>query len=317
MIRRIATLIALALIPIAPAWALPDGSAQTPPYTVTGALFDQIVKTSGSVQANKNQGILGYNMTVHDSRYQYALPLCNEVSLVEQNGNAILPAGFVAGDTLVISTRANAAVSTKSCISRVVRQAISRGSSSGECLQNYQVKHGIEGEPQALKPKTEYTYVLSIYARPTLDCDAQAYGSSPITTVVAAGKPFTVWLERDTTSGVKELTRWSLTTDAAGKARFTYTFALPGDSYRFKIIPGGNAVAGDVIGWDAKVADPNPTASPVATPAATTPRLTYAPIIVILVLVLLGAIGAEYWHWVKKKRLNESPEQEYERTPKL
>lgn len=317
MLRRLVASLIFALIPTSVVWALPDGSAQTPPYTVTGALLDQVTKSTATVAASKAQGVNGYTMAFHDNRSQFTLPVCFDPTLVEVNGTTIDPASFAMGDTVVISVRANTAATGQSCISRIVRQDIGRGSSGGECLQNFQVKHAIESDPAKLLIKTEYTYLLSVYARPTLDCDAKAYGASPITTVVANGKPFLVTLQRKTNEGVKELIRWSLTTDTAGQARFSYTFLVPDDSYQFKVTPGGNAVAGDVVGWSAKVVDPNPSPSPTPVVADNMPKLTYGPIVALLVIILLGAIGAEYWHWVRKQRAKESPEQEYDRTPKL
>jgi len=167
--------------------------------------------------------------------------------------------------------------------------------------------------------KTEYTYILTAYARPTLDCDAAAYGSSPITTVVAPVRPFIVTLTRDTPDGTKELMRWSLTTDPAGKASFAYTFNAPGNNYKFHIMPGGNGTPGDVIGWDAKVIDPNPSPSPTPAPAASTGplRLTAAPFITLMVVILAVAIGFETRYWIKKKREHELPEEEYRRTSRL
>ncbi|MDB5179135.1 MAG: hypothetical protein JWN01_1078 [Patescibacteria group bacterium] len=321
MLRRIIAIIMLACLPVAALAAL--SPAPVPPGTVNipGVLLDQSTKTTATATVNKKQGLLGYVLTFHDDKYQYAWPVCENPNLVEVDGRRITdPTGFVVGDTLVVSARANPASNPAVCIDRVVRQTISRGSSGGECLQNFQVRHEIVGSPSPLVVKTEYTYLLTVYARPTLDCDAKAYGTSPITTVIAPNRPFTISLTRDTPSGTKELTRWSLSTDPAGKASLTYTFAVPSTTYKFQVTPGGNATPGDVISWDVKVVDPNPSPSPtpiaVAAPSGSF-RLTAGPFVAILILILLVAGGLEARYWLMKKREHESPEQEYRRTPRL
>lgn len=136
--------------------------------------------------------------------------------------------------------------------------------------------------------------------------------------MVAPNQPFIITLQRDTSGGVKELMRWSLTTDAAGKTSFAYTFAAPSTTYKFQVLPGGNAKPGDVIGWDAKVIDPNPSPSPAPVSSSDGGfRLTTAPFVIILVLVLVGAGIFEAIYWLKKRREHELPEQEYRRTPQL
>ncbi len=317
MPKRLIAILFFVFVPAAGAFALPDGTIQSPPYIVAGALLDEVVKTTVAGKPSKDPTLLGYNLVFHDNQYQYQIPVCVDASLVEVAGGPIDPTAFVTGDTVVVSVRANTSAGAKVCVSRVVRQTISRGSSGGECLQDYQVKHMVDGNPNPLLIKTEYTYLLTIYARPTLDCDGQALGANPITTRVAASKPFAVTLTRDTRTGPLQLNRWSFTTDPAGRASLTTTFALASSGYKFQITPETNAVAGDAIGWGATAVDPHPSPSPVAAPAASATRLTAVPVLVLLLFVLAGAGGAEYWHWVKQKRSHELPEKEYDRAPKL
>ena len=312
MFKRILALLALALLPTGYALAIPTAPVPTAPVTVTGALFDKLVKTTTPNNINKTQGIQGYNVTVHDDNYEYTYPLCANASLVESNGNIVDPNSFISGDTLVVSVQPDPAADAKACIQRVVRQHIARGASSGECLQNYQVKEEIEGSPAPLLPDQEYTYLLRVYARPTLDCDGKAYDTSPITTVVAASKSFAVSLVRGNDSN--PLNSWSLTTDASGRASFSFTFKDPGSDYQFQMTPGGNGSPGDMISWGAKVLDPNPSPSPVATAAGSSgPRLTIWPVIVVLALVLGVGVGMEYRHRLRKSREHELPEDEYRR----
>jgi hypothetical protein len=192
-----------------------------------------------------------------------------------------------------------------------------RGPSQGECLQEFQVKHAIDDSPSPLLAKHEYQYDLTFYNRPTLDCDAAAYGTKPSTTTVASGKPFIIYVDRATDAGRLEVMRWSITTNPAGKTRLSYTFALPAD-YKFHVKPGDTATAGDIIDWSEKVTGPSPSASPAPAAGAASPiKLSTAPIVIILLLVLGWAAAAEYWHRVKKKRSHETPEEEYYRTPDL
>jgi hypothetical protein len=311
MLRRLAALMLIALLPSGLALALPAAPIRADAYTVTGGLLDQVAKSTANVLTNKAQGLGNYNLSFHDDSYQYTLPLCADASLVEVDGRTIDPASFITGDTLVVSVRPNAAAPAKACVSRVVRQKISRGASGGECLQDYQVKQEIEGSPDKLVPQTDYVYQLTAYARPTLDCDRKAYGSAPITTVIAPGKGLIVTLTRDQ----KELKRWSLATDASGKASFSYTFDAPG-AYHFQLAPSV-ATAGDTIGWDAKVTDPHPSPSPAPTAAHSAGKISFLPIVIIIIIIVLAGGAAEYWHWVKKRRANELPEDEYNRVSKL
>jgi hypothetical protein len=285
--------------------------------TISGALLDTITKSTTQTTTLKQQGLLGYDITFHNDTYQYALPLCADVSLVEVNGNNINPVSLVSGDTLVVSVRPNSAAPAKACVSRIVRDKIGRGASGGECLQDFQVKHTIDGQPERLFIKKEYQYQIIAYSRPTLDCDGKAYGSNPITTVVAAGKPFLITLTRAYASGTNELLRWTLTTDKDGHASFSYTFADPSDSYRFNVSPGGNDTPGDVISWDAKVLDPNPSPSPLPTSAASS-GFSPLPLIILIIFIAIGAGAAEYWHRVRYfRRQGETPEQEYQRSEKI
>jgi hypothetical protein len=316
MLRRFVALLALTLMPSGVVLALPDAPAPATPTTVTGALLDTVTKTAPNPQTLKAQGLSNYNVTFHDDKYQYAFSLCADPGLVEVDGRLVDPASFIKGDTLTVSIKPNPAAPAKACVDRIVRQKISRGSSGGECLQDYQVKQEVEGTPEKLLVQTDYVYLLSIYARPTLDCDGKAYGSAPITTVVAPGKPFVVTLTRDTPSGQKELKRWSLTTDAAGKASFDYTFAVASDTYKFTLTPGTQASPGDELSWKANIIDPHP--SPSATPAsASAAKVSSTPIFILLGIVLAAAAGAEYWHWARKRRAVELPEQEYNRINRL
>jgi hypothetical protein len=316
MLRRFVALLTLILLPAGAAFALPDAAAPATPATVTGALLDTVTKTAPNPQTVKAQAISNYNVSFHDDRYQYTFPLCAEPSLVEVDGRLIDPAAFIKGDTLTVSIKPNTATPAKACVERIVRQKISRGSSGGECLQDYQVKREIEGTPDKLLIQTNYVYLLSIYARPTLDCDGKAYGSAPITTVVAPNQPFVVTLTRDTPDGQKELKRWSLTTDAGGKASFDHTFAVAAASYTFTLTPGTQASPGDQLTWKASVVDPHPSPSP-ASGAGSAAKVSSTPIFILLGIVLAAAAGAEYWHWLRRRRAIELPEQEYNRIDKL
>lgn len=312
MFKRLLALVALAFLPAGTALALTSAPVPTAPVTVTGALFDKLVKTNTPNNINKAQGIQGYNVTVHDDNYEYSLPLCANSSLVEVNGNLVDPNSFISGDTVVVSVQPNPAADAKACISRIVRQAIARGASSGECLQNYQVKEEIAGSPAPLLLDQEYTYLLRVYARPTLDCDGKAYGASPITTVVAAAKPFKVALTRG--DNPTELMSWSLTTDTSGRASFAYTFKDPGSDYKFQISPGGDGSPGDQISWSAKVLDPDPSPSPSPAAASSNPpSLSIWPVVVVLAMVLGVGVGMELRHRMLKAREHESPEDEYRR----
>ncbi len=317
MLRRLFLILALSFVPVTAALALSDAPVPTATTNIEGALLDKVAKSKLTAKDIKTQQVLAYEITFHDATYQYTVPLCADAGLVEVDGRTIDPINLIEGDTIVVALRPHTLTPAKSCASRLIRQKISRTASQGECLQGFQVLHEIEGAPKRLVTKYEYTYVLSIYNRPTLECDGKAYGSSPITTTVANSKPFIVYLERETTSGTKELMRWSLNTNSGGKARLAYTFAAPSDTYKFHIMPGGTNTAGDTIGWSANVIDPNPTPSPEPVAGSSASKLSTGPIIIVLVLVLVGAGGAEYWHWVRRKRENESPEQEYQRTQKL
>jgi hypothetical protein len=318
MLRRLLIIFALTLVPSTAALAL-AAPIITTTTNVDGALLDSVTKSTAAPALVRTQGILAYNITFHDNKYTYTVPLCADAQMLEQDGRSVDPINFIPNDTVAVALRPNVATDAKSCASRIVRQKIGSGSSQGECLQGFQVLHEVEGLPTKLVTGTEYTYVLSIYNRPTLDCDGKAYGSSPITTTVAPARPFIVYLDRDTPTGKKELMRWSITTNSGGTARIVYTFAAPSDTYKFHIMPGGTNTAGDLIGWSAKVLDSHPSPSPeAAAPVGSSDfRLTTAPIVAVLVLVLIVAAGAEYWYWVRKKRETESPEQEYQRTQRL
>jgi hypothetical protein len=310
-ISRLALSLLVAALPWAGAWALPDAPVQSAPYTITGALLDQISKSSLSQAAAKAQGLANYNLALHDDQYAYALPLCFEPALVEVDGRLIPDATNLApGDALVASVRPVAG-SGRNCVERIVRQTLSRTPAGGECLQDYQVKHEVEGVPAQLIPNTDYAYQLTVYARPTLDCDGKAYGSAPITTAIASQRPFVVTLLQ----GRTEIKRWSLSTDAAGKVRFTYTFQAPATDYRFVLSPAV-ATAGDSVSWPAAVVDPLPTPSAAPAPAAGH-AVSPLPIIILVVIILAAAGGAEYWHWIKQRREHELPEDEYKRVPKL
>ena len=318
MLRRLAIILGLALMPTTAALALPMAPAPSAPFDVDSAELDAVTTSSLKVADLKKQGVTATGLSFHDDRLQYEYLICDGAQLLEVDGCQIDPANLAAKDSLVVSVRPDAATAAKACISRVVRQKISHGASSGECLQDYQVIKDVDGEPTKYVTKYEYFYTLSIYNRPTLDCDRKAYGATPITTTVAAGKPFIITLTRDSYGETKELMRWSLTTNASGKVRFGYTFGAPSDTYKFEINPAGNAVAGDVIGWSQTVVDSGTAASSSPSPtAASAQRLSAGPIIGVLVFVLLVAGGAEYWHWMRKRRENETPEQEYQRIKNL
>jgi hypothetical protein len=243
--------------------------------------------------------------------------LCDGANLVEVNGATVDPNSLIPGDTLALSVQPNALTDAKACIGRVVRQQVARAASAGECLQNFQVKQEIEGNPSPLFINTEYTYLLRVYARPTLDCDGKAYGTSPITTVVAPGKPFVVTLARG--NGAVNLMQWSLSTDAAGRASFAYTFTEPANNYEFQITPGGGNTAGDAIGWSADLTDPNPSPSPTAEPTASggSPLQLWPIAVVLVVVVIAVGAGLELRHLQRKRRSHELPEDEYRRTPRF
>jgi hypothetical protein len=312
MLRRLIACLALLVAPAAVA-AAPAFPAPATPSIIQNAVFDKYTKSTANTSTLKTQGIQAFNVTAHDQNYSYTFPLCSDSTLVEATGQGISdPTSFVVGDTLTITLNPNPATDTKACYIRILRQQISPGPSGGECLQHFQVKHEIVGDPDKLFLGTEYDYQVTVYNRPTIDCDGKALGAAPITTTVAQGKPFSVSLTR----GGKEVLHWSLTTDTTGKADFPYTFSDPGD-YQFKMTPGGNALAGDEIDWTSSVIDPNP--SPSATPKATVaaPNVGLWPLISLIVFILAAGGFFEYRHRIRKQRVNELPEDEYNRTPKL
>jgi hypothetical protein len=315
MLKTFVALLALALTPTA-VFALPDNSAQAAPYTVSNATLDTLTRTIPPGKPNKDITVLGYAVSFHDTQSQYTLPLCADAAFAEVDGRTVDLTSLTAGDIIVVSVRANTSA-VKSCASRVVRQTATRGPSGGECLQNFQVKREIAGDPSRLYIQTEYTYALTIYNRPTVDCDGKAYGAKPILTTVAAGKPFVVTVQRGTSGDAAQLSRWSLNTDSAGRASFTYTFNLAADTYKFQLVPAGTTAAGDALSWTAQVLDPSPTATTAPVTPAPAFQVTALPLLILLIVVLLGASGGEYWHWVKRKRSHELPEREYERTSKF
>jgi hypothetical protein len=309
MLRRIAAILVFAFLP-AGALALSPAPVRLPPYTITSAVVDQVAKSGSGEAANKSQGLLGYTINVHDSQYQYSLALCANVTLVDIAGHTIEPTLFNAGDTVVVSVRANAAPLVKECVERVVRQSLSQTASEGECLQGFQVKHEVV-DASRLFIGTEYTYQLTIYARPTLDCDADSYGASPITTTVAASKPFVATMLDSDSATAKELTRWSLNTDTAGKATFSFTAPAQPGTYHFQVA-SSVAAAGDAVGWNASIVDPHPSPSPAT--QTSNKGLNGWAIAIPVIIIVLGAGAAEYWHWtIKRRRAHELPEEEYRR----
>jgi hypothetical protein len=321
MLKRLLACLALLAFPSV-ALALSTAPNPTTQTTISGALFDKVAKNTNSTQVNKTQGLLGYTLDAHDNNYAYQQPLCAEVAMVEAAGTTISnPNSFVIGDTLSLTIRPNSvAGAPPACINRIVRQAISHGPSGGECLQNYQIKHSIDGNPSPLLLQTEYSFTVKVYTRPTIDCDGQAYGAAPITSVVAQNKPFTVWLTRKNDTGTLELARWSITTNATGQASFPYNFSVATDSYQFHMTPTGNAAAGDEIDWNTTITDPNPSPTISAAPTSSggsTPKIGLGVVVVVMFALLLGAGFAEYLHWVKKRTRAVIPEQEYLRTPKV
>jgi hypothetical protein len=312
MLRRLLVTLAL-LLPAAAMAALPPAPAPTAQTIVNSVILDSFAKSP--TKPAKGQDLLGYDAKFHTDSLQYAFPVCADAGLVEFDGRTIDPTSFVVGDTLTVTLRPDSTTSFGGCVARVEREQIGRGASSGECLQNFQVKHAIEDTPNPLLINTSYRYQLTIYARPTFDCDGIAYGSAPITTRVAASQPFIVTLTKDTT---QELMRWTITTDGSGKASFSYAYDTPSDNYTFQIAPGTNATAGDTINWTEKVIDPNvqPTPKPLTT--AGTTRLSPWPVIIVLILIAVVAGTAEYLHRAHYfKRLHETPEEEYKRAKKI
>jgi hypothetical protein len=310
--------IAVAVFVVAPqaAWAaLPPAPAPIAPSTVAGAQLDTVTTSGLNPLALKSQSLLGYDMTFHTDAAQYSFPLCADASLVEVDGRTIDPTALVSGDTLSVVLRPNPASTPAACASRIVRFQIGRGPSGGECLQNYQIKQDIAGAPAKLSVRTDYTFRITVYNRPSVDCDGKAYGSAPITTAVAAGQPFLVQLTR--TGSGQELMRWSISTDASGKASFEYSFQEAASDYQFTLTPGQDAAPGDSISWTAAVTDPNATPTPAPTPAAA-PRLSPWPVIVLLALIAVGGGTAEYLHRVRYfRRRSETPEEEYSRAEKI
>ena len=312
MLYRFFVAVLIGLVPAA-AMAIPQAPVPAAPVTVTGALFDNLSGSSTITTANQSAGTQGYIVVFHDANYQYSLPLCTSASLVELNGSRIDPTSFMVGDSLVVSVQPDSAAPAKSCVTRIVRQAISRGPSQGECLQNYQIKHSILNNPSKLLLGSTYIYNITAYARPTVDCDGQAYGSSPITTSVAPNQAFTVTL----LEGTAQLKTWSVTTDAGGKASVDYLFTDPSDQYKFEVTPQTQTAPGDVIGWNASVINPTPSPTPGVTNTPST-QVGAGPIVIVLILVMLGGGGAEYYFLTRKRaRAHELPEDEYRRTRKL
>jgi hypothetical protein len=309
---------ALALVPGA-VLALPMASPPAALSTVAGAQLDSFTGTSSQSPARKQQGLSGYDMTFHTTDHAYALPLCSDVSMAEVDNRQVDPASLVAGDNLAVTIRPDAAASAKACVARIVRYQIGRGASTGDCLQDFQVKHIVEGNPKILYINTAYNYQFTVYARPSFDCDGQAYGSAPITTKVASQKPFIISLTTGSAGSQTELMRWTVTTDAQGKLSLSYSFTQPRDDYKFTITPGENATPGDSINWTEKVLDPHPQAStPMPMSGKSTTRVSPWPVIILLVVIAVGAGTAEYIHRIRYfKRQSQVPEEEYQRAKKI
>jgi hypothetical protein len=306
-------LIAAAVIFPGAIFALPASPPVSGTVTISNATLDSVT-TTDSQPADANGDILGYVLNFHDSTYEYSLPICSDNNLTEVDGTQISPNAFVAGDILTITAEPGQSTGQE-CVQTVVRQVISRGPTTGQCLQNFQVTHTIDGSPKTLQPNTPYTYVLTVYARPSFDCDGRAYGSQSITNRVAVGQSFTVGLSE----GSNQLTSWTVTTDPKGHASLSYTFPQAG-TYTFSVTPTSAVTPGDVIYWTDKpgggIAAPSPT--PSVKPSANKLPIDPVPfaILVIVILVLIGVV--ESWHWrTKRKRSHELPIDEYLRTPKL
>lgn len=295
------------------AFALPASPPVSGTVTISNATLDAVTATD-SQPDDANGDVLGWDLSFHDSTYEYIMPICSDSNMTEVNGTQITASAFVAGDILTITAEPGQSTGQE-CLENIVRQVISRGPTTGQCLQNYQVTHTVDGNPKQLEPKNPYTYVLTVYARPTFDCDGQAYGAQPITNKVASGVAFTIGLSQ----GSNQLTSWTVTTDPSGHASLSYTFPQAG-SYTFSITPTSAVTPGDVIYWTETPggSKSSPSPSPSTRPTASSLPIDPLPfaILVIVILVLIGVV--EFWHWrVKRRRSHELPEDEYMRTPKL
>ena len=312
-LNRFLALLTLALLP-AGAFALPNAPAESGTFAVSDATLDSVT-TSTSQPGYSNAGVLGYVLNFHDSNYEYALPICSGATLEEVTGATINPNSFVAGDTLSITASPSQPGNTE-CAQKVIRQAISRGPTEGQCLQDYQVTEAIDGNPKQVLSKTPYTYILTAYSRPTFDCDGQAYGSTAITNKVASGQSFVITLSQ----GSNQLNSWTITTDQTGKASLAYTFPQDG-KYTFAIQPASDQTPGDVIYWTASVGASATSAAPVSTSKPNVRNsvpIDPLPYISFVCIALLAIAVAEFWHWrVRRRRSHELPVDEYLRTPKI
>lgn len=299
------------------AWALPAAPAQSSAFSVSDALLDSITKTSATQLYNTQQGLLGYDMTFHDANYEYTEPLCANVVMIDGSGARIQSASvFNPGDNLVISVGPNPQVSSNLCITYIVRQVLTQSSNGTNCLQNYEVTHTIAPADSPLLPNKQYTFNLVASNRPTQDCDAGIYGTTPVTPNPAADTSFDITISQ----GSNQLLRLSLTTDSTGKASFNYTFPTTGNNYVISLTSSGDRTPGDYLTWMPNVENATPAATPLSYPLVIKrPGPAIWPIFAIAAAVIIPlAIGAlEFYLMLKKRRAHELPIDEYMRTPRV
>lgn len=297
------------------ATALPAAPTQAGPFTVANALLDSLAKNGNSQLANSQQQLLGYNMSFHDSTYEYQLPICFSAVLIDGSGARIQDVTtFSPGNNLVITAGPNPQTGKGTCITSVVRQVMTQAASGANCLQNLEVKHTISPADSPLVPQKSYAFNMQVFVRPTQDCDASVYGTTPILVQPAANTLLNITVMNGTT----QLLQSSLATDATGKASFSYTFPSAGTNYVVKVTSNGDQTPGDFLAWSQKVQQPS-----TATAQTTTrPKPRHQPIwpifafaAVILLPLLIG--GLEFWLMLKKKRAHELPIDEYLRAPRL
>jgi hypothetical protein len=309
-----AMLCGIVLVP-APALALPAAPAQAGPFTVANALLDSVVKNGNTQTQNSQQQLLGYTMSYHDSNYQYTLPICYGVVMIDGSGSRIQDATtFNTGDNLVVTAGPNPQTGKGTCITYIVRQVQTPAANGSNCLQNLEVTHTIAPADATLVPQKSYTFNMQAFVRPTKDCDASIYGTTPIAVQPAANTLFDITVM----NGSDQLLQSSLATDSKGNASFVYTFPSTGQ-YTVRVTSDGDQTPGDFLAWPENVQNSSPS---TAVARSTTAPHRSAPIWPIfafagVILIPLAIGGLEFWLMLKKRRAHELPIDEYMRAPRL
>ncbi len=311
----IAMLLGAILFPTA-ALALPAAPMQAGPYTVANALLDSVSKNGNSQTVNSQQQLLGYNMAFHDANYEYTLPVCYSAIMISGSGARIQDVTtFNPGDNLVVTAGPNPQTGKGTCITYIVKQVLTQAANGINCLQNFEVKHTVTPADSPLLPQKSYTFSMQAFVRPTQDCDASIYGTTPIIVQPAASTLFDVSVMK----GSDQLLQSSLATDAKGNASFVYTFPSTGSDYVIHVTSDGDQTPGDFLAWNQNVQYPTVAVAPQTTTKGITRHQPIWPIFAFaaVILIPLSIGGLEFWLMLKKRRAHELPIDEYMRAPRL